>query len=125
MFGLIFAFVLSAAYLLYTPMTRAANEVSGERRLAYKKLRNVGLLVWVVVPVLGLLSAKQLGILDPFTWLVMVSYMDLILNVAFGLILYRSPDALDHIGGAHTKPTSESGFDEISSFGFHSGESGD
>jgi bacteriorhodopsin len=131
MFGLVFLFILYGAYLLYRPMTRVADEVSGERRLAYKKLRNVGVMIWMVIPILGLLSAKQLGVLDPFTWLVMVSYMDLTLNVSFGLILYRSPAALDHIAGGAAEQTTErtddSRIDPITSdvFDFPSSESGE
>jgi bacteriorhodopsin len=126
LFGLVFALILCGAYLLYRPMTRAATEVSGERRLAYKKLRNVGVLIWMVVPVLGLLSGKQLGVLDPFSWLVLVSYMDLVLNAGFGLILYRSPGALaDVTGGDETtaESTDQSGIDPMGGFEFPTGES--
>lgn len=131
LFGLVFAFILYGAYLLFRPMTRITDDVSGERRLAYKKLRNLGVLIWMVIPVLGLLSAKQLGILDPFTWLVLVSYMDLTLNVGFGLILYRSPDALDQVAGENDRDTTQTADESpiesigVEGFEFPSSETGD
>jgi len=130
LFGLVFAFILCSAYLLYGPMTRATSGVSGERRLTYKKLRNVGMLVWAVVPILGLLST-QVGVLDQFSWLLLVSYMDLTLNASFGLILYRSPDALDHVAGRRTPSTTDTDTTEstpiesVSTFDVSSQESGD
>jgi bacteriorhodopsin len=129
LFGFVLVCLLASAVLLFGPMTRAANGVSGERRLVFKKLRNLGMLVWFVVPVLGVLSAGRLGVLDGFSWLLLVSYMDLMLNASFGLLLYRSPNALDQVAGRHPAETDTSaeraGIESVGSFEFPSRESRD
>lgn len=97
--ALAFASVLLVAFLLVGPLSRAANRVSSDRRLLYWKVRNLSLLIWIVLPVVGLLSDRHLGVLDSFTWIVLGSYVDLVLFVGTGAILLRRPAAIDDMAG--------------------------
>lgn len=91
--------LLVACLLLVGPIPRATTRVSGDRRLLYVKLRNLSLVIWLVLPIVWLLSERHLGILDSFTWIFLGSYVDLVLFVGTGAFVLRSPAALDDVAG--------------------------
>lgn len=83
------------AYLLLFPYARIAAEREGERTLLYGKLRNLVLLLWGLLVVIGLISTQGLGLLDRFAGIFVATYIDLLSVLGFGLILLRSRDAVD------------------------------
>lgn len=96
---LVFAFIVVTVVLLVGPVYRAAGLVSDERRLLYGKLRNLSLLIWIVLPIVGVMSEQNLAILTSFAGIFLGSYIDLILIVGVGAITLRSPTALDQMSG--------------------------
>ncbi|AFZ72112.1 bacteriorhodopsin [Natronobacterium gregoryi] len=96
---LVFVSIVIAAALLVGPIDRAATRVSGERRLLYGKLRNLSVTVWIVLPIVGVMSEQNLAILTSFAGIFMGTYLDLILFVGVGALVLRSPTALDQLAG--------------------------
>ncbi|WP_081655474.1 bacteriorhodopsin [Halopiger goleimassiliensis] len=96
---LVFVCIVATVALLVGPVSRATHEVSGERRLLYGKLRNISVLIWAVLPIVGVLSEQNLAILTSFAGIFLGSYLDLLLLVGVGLLTFRSPTALDHVAG--------------------------
>lgn len=107
--ALVFVFIVVTVWLLVGPIYRATEPISGERRLLYGKLRNLSLLVWIVLPIIGVLSEQNLAILTSFAGIFLGSYMDLLLLVGVGVITLRSPTALDQLsaGGGNTDATDQ------------------
>ncbi|WP_290819442.1 bacteriorhodopsin [Halovivax sp.] len=74
-----------------------ATRVSDERRLLFGKLRNLGLLIWWLYIVVGLVSRQNLGLLDAFVGIFIGAYLDVVIVVGFVAILLRNGEALDHL----------------------------
>lgn len=97
--GLVFVSIAVTVGLLVGPVSRTAASASGERRLLYGKLRNLCLLIWIVLPIVGVLSEQNLAILTSFAGIFLGSYMDLLLLIGVGVLVLRSPTALDQMAG--------------------------
>lgn len=89
--------LLGMLWVIFRPYTAAAATVSGERRLAFGKLRNLIALTMVMYLLVGLTSRQSLGLLGSFTGVYLGAYIDLIGHVGFAGILLRSGTAVDHL----------------------------
>ncbi|MXV61792.1 bacteriorhodopsin [Natronorubrum sp. JWXQ-INN-674] len=92
--GTLAAFV-GLVYLLLGPVARTAASVSGERLLLYDKLKNLVLLAWFGLIVLGLISQQNLALTDGFVGQVAATYIDVVLLAGFGGLVLRSGTALE------------------------------
>jgi len=96
------------AYLLLGPGRRTADETTPARKLLYGKLSNVVLLVWVGYIVVGIVSRQSdPKLLDGFTGVFLGTYMDVLIHLAFGVLLLRHTDALDDMLGAGAETVDE------------------
>ncbi|ADD06432.1 homolog to rhodopsin [Natrialba magadii ATCC 43099] len=109
---LILVSFLGVAVLLLGPMARTARTVHAERTLLYGKLRNLVLLAWASLIVLGAISAQTLGLTDAFVGQLAATYVDLVFLFGFGLLLFRNADALEYIGTAGDADTGSQSGDE-------------
>lgn len=76
-------------WAFFGPLTRAAQQVSGNRRLLFAKLRNLGTLVFIAYMLLALMTRQALGLFDAFVGVFVAAYVDLLAHVGLvGLILY-------------------------------------
>jgi len=89
------------AYLLLRPVKRAAKRTTGNRALLYGKLANAILLVWIGYLVVGIVSRQSdPKLLDAFVGVFLGTYLDIIVHLAFGVLLLRHTGALDDMVGA-------------------------
>lgn len=81
------AFV-GVVYLLYGDVAAVARE-QGDRRLSlFRKLRNFVVVLWTVYPVIWLLGGTGFGLMNLETTALVVTYIDVVAKVGFGLIAY-------------------------------------
>lgn len=86
---IVLASLVAVLWSFFGPITRAAQDVAGERRLLFMKLRNLAALIFTSYLLLALTTRQALGFLDAFTGVFTVAYVDLIAHLGFvGLILY-------------------------------------
>lgn len=85
------------AYLLVVGLQRRA--VVGDDRVetVFTKLRNLTVVLWSLYPVVWVLSGPGLGLLNPSTEILVVTYLDLITKVGFVAIAVNGSDALDRL----------------------------
>ncbi|WP_336327759.1 bacteriorhodopsin [Halovenus sp. HT40] len=77
------AFVV-LAYLLLGPLTRRSR---GQRTESlFRGLRNLTVILWATYPIIWLLAPSGFGLLTNLTNVLLVTYLDLITKVGFGLI---------------------------------------
>lgn len=88
---------LLSAYGLLRPMAARARQQSGERAVLFAKLRNLLLLLWGCYLLLGVITRQGLGILDAFTGVFIAVYLDAIIRIGFGVILFRATTATSQI----------------------------
>ncbi|WP_136715985.1 bacteriorhodopsin [Halorientalis salina] len=82
--GLAFVRVL---YLLYRPIyARVAERRSDNISELYQKLLNFIAVLWLMYPIIWILAQSGLGLLDLETQSLVVSYIDVVAKVGFGLI---------------------------------------
>ncbi|MFC7250118.1 bacteriorhodopsin [Halomicroarcula sp. GCM10025324] len=82
--ALLFAGVV---YLLYGTIENAARAAVSDIELSlYRTLRNFVVVLWLVYPVVWLLGMAGIGLLDVETASLVISYLDVVTKVGFGLI---------------------------------------
>lgn len=82
--GLAFAGVV---FLLYRDVADAAAASLGDvEESLYRTLRNFVVVLWLVYPVVWLLSQAGIGLMDVETTSLVVAYLDVVTKVGFGLI---------------------------------------
>jgi len=96
--------IVGLLWTLFRPLTRAAAGVSGPRRLAFGKLRNLLALLVLGYLVVGLTSRQGLGLLDAFTGVYLGGYLDVMGHLGFAALVLRSTDAVDELAGDHGSP---------------------
>jgi bacteriorhodopsin len=91
-------------WAFYRPLTRAARSVSGNRRLLFAKLRNLGTLVFISYLLLALMTRQALGLFDAFVGVFVAAYVDLLAHLGLaGLILY-SRETIEELAAEHSSP---------------------
>jgi|GEM_PF-748145 bacteriorhodopsin len=89
--------LVAIVYLMVWPLTKRSAAQSGERVLLYGKLRNLLLLLWVFYLIMGFVSRQGLGLLDAFGGIFVVSYLDILARIGFGVLVLRATDATDQV----------------------------
>jgi sensory rhodopsin len=84
--ALLFARVL---YLLYRPIADAMGGASDLEVGLYRKLLNFIAVLWLVYPITWILAPSGIGVLDLETQALVVSYIDVVAKIGFGLIALR------------------------------------
>ncbi|PGF16134.1 rhodopsin [Natrinema sp. CBA1119] len=95
--GVTIVSLIGIVSLMLWPITKRSGEQSGERVLLYGKLRNLLLLLWVFYLVMGFVSRQGLGLLDAFGGIFVVSYLDILTRIGFGVLVLRATDATDQV----------------------------
>lgn len=90
-------------WIMFRPMTRAGSAVSMERQLTFWKLRNLLALIWIFYLLIGLTSRQGLGLLDPFTGVLIGIYLDALGHIGFAVLFLRAEATLDSL---HAGPSS-------------------
>ncbi|WP_246984509.1 bacteriorhodopsin [Halorientalis marina] len=96
--------IVGLLWILFRPLTRAAADVSGPRRLAFGKLRNLMALLILGYLVVGLTSRQGLGLLDAFTGVYVGGYLDVMGHLGFAAIVLRSADAMEELAADRASP---------------------
>lgn len=81
--------------LLLGPVARTAATAHPERTLLYSELRNLVLLAWAGLIVLGIVSEQNLALTDGFTGQIAATYVDVVLLIGFGGLVFRNVPALE------------------------------
>jgi len=66
-------------------------------RPALREARNLLLLLWVFYLIMGFVSRQGLGLLDAFGGIFVVSYLDILARIGFGVLVLRATDATDQV----------------------------
>lgn len=83
--ALLFAGVVG---LLFREVAVAARRQNDQRLALYRTLRNFVIVLWLVYPVIWLLGGTGFGVMDTETTSLVVSYIDVVAKVGFGLIAF-------------------------------------
>lgn len=81
--ALLFARVL---YLLYGPVADSMAETNPQLLGLYRTLLNFIAVLWLVYPVIWVLAQSGVGLLDLETQTLVISYLDVVAKIGFGLI---------------------------------------
>jgi sensory rhodopsin len=73
-------------YLLYGDCEALAAGVSDDVAALFRKLRSFVVVLWLVYPVIWLLAPAGVGLMDTETAALVVTYIDVVAKVGFGLI---------------------------------------
>lgn len=73
-------------YLLYSDVETYTTEVSDGVASLFRKLRAFVVVLWLVYPLIWVLAPAGLGVMDTETGALVVSYIDVVSKVGFGLI---------------------------------------
>ena len=82
-------------YLLLGPMSARANERDPGTASLFTSLRNLTVILWSVYPVIWLLGPPGLGLLTPLVDVALVTYLDLLTKVGFGLIALNASAVIE------------------------------
>ncbi|WP_459194881.1 bacteriorhodopsin [Halosimplex sp. J119] len=74
-------------YLLFTEGDRLADESADDVAALFRKLRSFVVVLWLVYPVIWVLAPAGIGVMDVETAALVVTYIDVVAKVGFGLIL--------------------------------------
>jgi sensory rhodopsin len=87
LFGLGALAFAGVVYLLYGAIAEAAGRALDDLELSlYRTLRNFVVVLWLVYPVVWLLGLAGIGLMDVETSSLVISYLDVVTKVGFGLI---------------------------------------
>jgi len=83
--SLLFAGVV---WLLFREVADAAHDRSDQRLALFRTLRNFVIVLWLIYPVIWLLGQTGFGLMDTETTSLVVTYIDVVAKVGFGLIAF-------------------------------------
>ena len=92
-------------YLLYRPIADAMRGASDLEVGLYRKLLNFIAVLWLVYPITWILAPSGIGALDLETQALVISYIDVVAKIGFGLIALRGQAVVSALG-AGTSDTS-------------------
>jgi bacteriorhodopsin len=96
---LVVSSMVGQLWILAGPFSRAAESVSGPRRLAFGKMRNLMALLLLMYFIVGLTSRQGLGFLGTFTGIYMGGYMDVLGHIGMAALVLRSEEAVTELAG--------------------------
>ncbi|MFC7142190.1 bacteriorhodopsin [Halosimplex aquaticum] len=74
-------------YLLFTDCEALADESADDVAALFRKLRSFVVVLWLIYPVIWLLAPPGVGAMDTETTALVVTYIDVVAKVGFGLIV--------------------------------------
>lgn len=86
LFGLGSLAFVGLVYYLVGPMTQAATGRSAGIRTLYVRLRNLTIILWLIYPFIWVLGTPGFGLLTLTVDVALITYLDLVTKVGFGLI---------------------------------------
>ncbi|AXR76825.1 bacteriorhodopsin [Natrarchaeobaculum sulfurireducens] len=86
---------LGLLYLLLGPMSDRAAEQGAAVTSLFTSLRNLTVILWSVYPVIWLLGPPGLGMITPTVDIMLISYLDVLTKVGFGLIALNTGTILE------------------------------
>ncbi len=86
---------LGLLYLLMGPMSARAGEQGAGVTSLFTSLRNLTVVLWSVYPVIWLLGPPGIGMITPTVDIMLVSYLDVLTKVGFGLIALNTSAVLE------------------------------
>ncbi|MEF8825124.1 MAG: bacteriorhodopsin [Halapricum sp.] len=98
----------TVVYLLYTDIGELAQERDDQILALYRTLRNFVVVLWLIYPVIWLLGQTGFGLMDTETASLVVTYIDVVAKVGFGLIAFsglRDIEFLSESGSTSTAAT--------------------
>lgn len=98
---------LGLLYLVLGPMSARAREAGEARHSLFTSLRNLTVVLWSVYPVIWLLGPPGLALLTPTIDVILVSYLDVLTKVGFGLIALNASTVIETERGASIGATAE------------------
>ncbi|MFU1782365.1 sensory rhodopsin II [Haloarcula japonica] len=97
-------------YLLYRNIAVAAKSTLSDIEISlYRTLRNFVIVLWMVYPVVWLLGAAGLGLMDVETATLVIVYLDVVTKVGFGVIALLAMMDLGSVGETAEEPTAVAG----------------
>ncbi|QSG12859.1 Bacteriorhodopsin [Halapricum desulfuricans] len=93
-------------YLLYTDISELAHERDDMTLALYRTLRNFVVVLWLVYPVIWLLGGPGIGFMDTETASLVVTYIDVVAKVGFGLIAYSTLRDIEFLSADSAMATS-------------------
>lgn len=83
--GVVFAVLI---YYLYDEVSETASQQDDRRLSLFRKLRNFVVVLWLIYPVIWLLSGPGFGLMGLETSALVITYIDVVAKVGFGLIAF-------------------------------------
>lgn len=83
------------AYLVLGPMTARAAERDDATVSLFTSLRNLTIILWSVYPVIWLLGPPGLAVVTPTVDVMLITYLDLLTKVGFGLIALNASAVIE------------------------------
>jgi len=106
LFALGAACFAGVVYLLYRDIAdAAAATLSDIEHGLYETLRNFLVVLWLVYPVLWLLGQAGIGLVDVETSALVITYLDVVTKVGFGIIALYGQTTLTSVAGQDATPT--------------------
>jgi len=88
LFGVGALLFVGVVWLLFDEVAARAREQNDQRLALYRTLRNFVIVLWLVYPVIWLLGGTGFGVMDTETTSLVVTYIDVVAKVGFGLIAF-------------------------------------
>ncbi|THE63866.1 sensory rhodopsin-2 [Salinadaptatus halalkaliphilus] len=82
-------------YLVLGPMTARAAERDDGTESLFNSLRNLTIILWSVYPIIWLLGPPGLALLTPGVDVMLITYLDLLTKVGFGLIALNASTVIE------------------------------
>jgi len=82
-------------YYTYADFAAAASERDEVTLALYEKLRAFVIVLWLLYPVIWVLAPAGLGLLNTGTYVLVISYLDVVAKVGFGLIALSGQLSVD------------------------------
>ena len=92
-----FALFAVLLYGLLSALESAAEDRPAAARALFAKLRNLTVVSWAFYPVVWLVGPFGFGVVDPAAEVLLVTYLDAIAKIVFGLIAYNSRRAVEQL----------------------------
>ncbi|ARS90165.1 bacteriorhodopsin [Natrarchaeobaculum aegyptiacum] len=86
---------LGLLYLLLGPMTEEAADQGHGVRAVFTSLRNLTVVLWSIYPIVWLLGPPGIGIVSLTVDVMLITYLDLLTKVGFGLIALNASAVLE------------------------------
>jgi bacteriorhodopsin len=101
---LIFLSLIAVYWAFFGPLTRAAKDIPRNRRLLFLKLRNLAALIFIMYMLVSFTSRQALGLLDAFTGVFTVTYVDLVGHFGLAGLIIFSTVGVEMVANDHSSP---------------------